>query len=156
MRLKSHLAYFVHWPKYLLLAFIEVWVQCLHVSEVLQTVHIELVSSILLKCGIVFNFDKLSQFLGHTADITVEYFTKFITHMARFELIKYFEQVQLRDFLVIICVEKVEGQLEHEIPIFDNHFDLLLKTSVVHASRIVQNIVYLLGKWKTESGSKKL
>lgn len=99
---------------------------------------------ILVENSLVLQLQKLADLFRHLADIVVEDLTKAICHGSFLKLFEGLEQVQLRDFPVVICIEGIKGELQHEVAILDYHLNLSLIAAKINGSCVVENIVDLL------------
>lgn len=111
---------------------------------------------ILLQHSLVLQVQELADLLRHLADIVVEDLAKAIGHGSFLKLFEGLEQVQLRDFLIVIHIEDIKGQLQHEVAILDDHLDLSLVANEIDGTCVVENIVNLLCEGNAKSAFQEL
>lgn len=111
---------------------------------------------ILLQNSLVLQVQELADLFRHLADIVVEDLAKAIGHGSFLKLFEGLEQVQLRDFLVVICIEDIKGELQHEVAILDDHLNLSLVAIKIDSTCVVENIVDLLREGNAKSAFQEL
>ena len=147
---------FINWPEHLLLSLVKVAIQVLQISKILKSLHICCIILILLQNSLVLQGQQLADLFRHLADIVVEYLTKAIGHGSFLKLFEGLEQVQLRDFPVVICIEDIKGELQHEVAILDDHLNLSLVAAEIDGTCVVENIVDLLREGNAKSAFQEL
>jgi len=128
----------------------------LQISKILKSLHICCIILILVENSLVLQLQKLADLFRHLANIVVEDLTKAICHGSFLKLFEGLEQVQLRDFPVVICIEGIKGELQHEVAILDYHLNLCLIAAKINGPCVVENIVDLLRESNAKSSFQEL